>query len=166
MYRAEFVLMPNIDEIMSRDLKTCEADDTLELAARGMWDGDVGAMPVIDSLGCPIGVITDRDIAMAAYTQGRPLSQLTVRSAMSDGVHVLGENAKLDDVQTMMQRHHIRRLPVVDRQGQIVGIVTLSDLARCAGPSPKAGITVADIVHTLRTVSEPRSEQPRALAAQ
>jgi CBS-domain-containing membrane protein len=126
-----------------------------------MWDGDIGAMPVVDSLGNPTGVITDRDIAMAAYTQGRPLSQITVRTAMSREIHTVGQNDTVNHAQVTMQHHHIRRLPVIDPKGQVVGIVTITDLARCVRSTSKTGLTAPDVVYTLCTISAPRSEAPR-----
>src|SRR5262245_6101900 len=62
-----------VREIMSTDLETCRADDTLDRAARLMWEHDCGVVPVVDHEGTAVGMITDRDICMAAYTQGRPL---------------------------------------------------------------------------------------------
>jgi CBS domain-containing protein len=63
-----------IRDIMSQDVATCREDDSLDRAAQLMWDRDVGSVPVVDGEGRPLGMITDRDICMAAYTQGEALS--------------------------------------------------------------------------------------------
>jgi CBS domain-containing protein len=151
---------------MSSNPTTCQDHDMLDVVAQHMWDADVGVIPVIDPRGRLVGVITDRDVAMAAYTQGHPLRQISVRTAMSDVIHIVREDATLDDVQAQMQHHRVRRVPVVDRQGKVVGIVTLTDLARCVGGASPMAVTASEIVITLRTVCEPRGERHRDLAAQ
>lgn len=121
-----------IDAFMTRKPATCRPDDTLAEVARKMWEHDVGCLPVIDSEGFPIAMITDRDICMAAYTQGVPLSASHVSSAMSRRLVSVTEHATLSEVEASMRKNQIRRVAVVDFAGQLAGIVTLGDVARHA----------------------------------
>lgn len=147
-----------IDTIMTKKPATCRSDFTLADAARIMWETDVGCLPVMDAEGLPIAMITDRDICMAAYIQGRPLAASHVSSAMSKRLVSVTESANLSDVEALMQKNQIRRVAVVDVAGQLVGIVTLGDIARHSETSmlrkPIEGLGVA---RTLASIVERRS---------
>src|SRR5438046_1875104 len=79
-------LSMKVEEIMSVDLETCRLEDTLNRPAQIMWEHDCGVVPVVDGEARVVGIITDRDICIAAYTQGRPLSEIPVSSACSQNV--------------------------------------------------------------------------------
>lgn len=95
-----------------------------------MWDNDCGSVPVVDEAGSAIAMITDRDICMAAYTQGRALGEISVASAMSSGLVAVHETDELEVAEALMREHQVRRLPVIDAKRRPVGVVSLSDLAR------------------------------------
>ncbi|CAN5917199.1 CBS domain-containing protein [soil metagenome] len=118
--------------MMTRGVRTCCPDDSLNSAAQLMWQNDCGCVPVVDSDGRAIGMITDRDICMAAYTQGQPLGDMLVASAASREIMTMRENESLDAAEALMQKHKIRRIPVVDADRRPVGIVSMNDLARHA----------------------------------
>ena len=143
---------------MTPDPITCRADEPLHAIAQRMWDRDVGAVVVVDEDECPVAMITDRDVAMAAYTQGRALEHVRVAVAMSSELQAIRADSSLDVAQRLMQNHRVRRLPVVDQSGRAVGFISLSDLAWYA----KAHVTPADVLVTLRALCEPRQpRQPR-----
>lgn len=119
-------------ELMSHNVCTCSPETSLHDAAHIMWNCDVGCLVVTDEDRRPIGMITDRDITMAAYTQGVPLRDAQVKSAMSRNVVACAADATLSEVQTLMNRSQVRRVPVVDALGRMIGIVALADLARTA----------------------------------
>src|SRR5688572_23093221 len=98
------------EALMSGDVKTCSPDDTLEDAARVMWDADLGCLPVVEPGGRLVGMITDRDICMAAYTQGVPLKQSRVSSAMSRRVTSCRREAAMADIEELMRSAQIRRI--------------------------------------------------------
>ncbi|HSD88854.1 MAG TPA: CBS domain-containing protein, partial [Kofleriaceae bacterium] len=75
-----------IAQLMTRTIQTCHQTDSLELAAKLMWEHDIGVLPVLDDFGMLIGIVTDRDICMAGYMQRQPLHALTVSVAMSKHV--------------------------------------------------------------------------------
>jgi CBS domain-containing protein len=150
---------------MSHDPITCAADDSLNAAAQRMWEHDIGVVLVTDAHGRAIGTITDRDIAMAAYTQGAPLKDLEVHSAMSKNLWTVRPQAPLSEVERLMQRHQVRRIAVVDHDGRPVGIVSLNDLARHASATRKALVHQDELAETLRAVCQPRSSAMQAPAA-
>ena len=150
-----------VGEIMSIDLETCRADDTLNRAAQIMWEHDCGVVPVLDDESRVIGMLTDRDICIAAYTQGCPLWQISVSSACSRSVHACKLNDSLQTAEATMRAAQVHRVPVVDDDGKIYGIVSLGDLARHAHkPRQKAdGLSYESIASTLAAISQPVSEE-------
>lgn len=145
------------ETIMSRNPLTCTMDDTLEVAARRMWEHDVGALPVTDATGQTVGMITDRDIAMAAYIQGKPLGHMDVKSAMSVNLWCVQPHSSITEVETLMQEHQVRRIPVVDGARHPVGMISLNDLARRAGAPDGARVSREEVARTLSAVCEPRA---------
>jgi CBS-domain-containing membrane protein len=97
-----------------------------------MWDHDCGSLPIADHRGHIIGMVTDRDICMAAYTQGRPLREIRVTVAGSAPVHSVPPDASIAFAYQVMKMHRVRRLPVIDRGGNLVGMVSLGDIVRRA----------------------------------
>ncbi len=157
-----------IKEIMTHNTVTCDEQKTLNDAAQQMWDSDVGAMPVVNAEGIATGMITDRDICMAGYTQGRLLSEIPVSAAMSSELHTVTASADLKEAERLMRENQIRRLPVVDGEGRPMGIVSLHDLAQSLGTG-KNGVAAQEIAETLRDVSRPRgtplsTRRPRAVS--
>ncbi len=149
-----------IDELMSRDVHYCLPEQSLAGAAYEMWNHDCGCLPVCAGNGTPhiVGIITDRDICMAALFQGRSLRELKVVDAMSRDVRSCRANDRPAEVERVMREQQIRRLPVTDRQGKLVGIVSLADLALEAGDGdPSAKISETEIGSTLAAICEPAS---------
>jgi CBS domain-containing protein len=147
-----------IDEIMTRNVRGISPDDTLGTAAQIMWENDCGAVPVIEADGRLVGIVTDRDICMAAQLQGAPLHDSRVSSAMARDVKTCGPRDTPATVQAIMSQNKIRRVPVVDDQRRLIGIVTLGDLAYLVGREANGGdgMTWTAIAHTLAAVSQPR----------
>ncbi len=122
-------VMPKISDIMTKTVRTCRQSDPLDAAVKLMWDFDVGAVPIVDDFGQVVGIVTDRDACMAAFTRGQPLHALPCRAAMSS--HVV--TCQLEDsdvaVAQLMAKNKIRRIPVVDDAQRPIGIVSLNDFA-------------------------------------
>jgi CBS-domain-containing membrane protein len=147
-----------IRDLMTASVKSCGPRDSLNLAAQLMWEHDCGALPIVDDVGQVIGMITDRDVCMGAYTRGLPLVDIKVASCASHGIVTIREDESVDAAQALMQRHRIRRVPVVDPTGRPVGIVSMTDLARharCAGLRGVHGLTPEEVVDTLAVVCAP-----------
>ncbi|HTU67564.1 MAG TPA: CBS domain-containing protein [Steroidobacteraceae bacterium] len=129
-----------VEQLMTREVNTCAPADTLERAACLLWDGDCGCLPVCaDGSNRVVGMITDRDICMAAMFAGKPLSALDVAHAMSKQVAVCQADDTLETAEKVMRESRVRRLPVVDAQGALVGIVGIADLIREAAHERKIG---------------------------
>lgn len=121
-----------VEKLMTRQVTSCRQEDSLARAAQLMWEGDCGCLPVCaaDGANRVAGIITDRDICMAALFQGRPLADLCVADVMNRQVQVCQPSDSLADAERIMATAKVRRLPVVDKQGGLLGMITLADLAR------------------------------------
>ena len=155
-----------IEAIMSSHVHHCRPEQTLDYAAAQMWNHDCGSLPVCSGDGQPrvIGMLTDRDICMAALLQGKPLRELKVADAMSGDIRVCEVGDRPEDVEHLMREQRIRRVPVTDESGELVGIVSLADLARAARGRPisrQPGIvSERDVGHTLAAICEPGAPVP------
>ena len=150
---------------MTKECCCCHADDTLGEAARQLWEHDCGSLPVVDADGVVQGMLTDRDICMAAYTTGKSLSNLRVASAMATAVATTHAAQSLREAELVMRSHSVRRLPVVDEGGRLVGMLSLNDLFRWTDDAT-AGATSSDAIHLVRTVATlGSSRHPRTVAA-
>jgi CBS domain-containing protein len=118
-----------VTEIMTPAPVTCGPDDKLDYAAKLMLNHDCGEIPVVDGPKV-IGVITDRDITIRAVASGKDPHDVEVRSLMTQPVYTTGEFDSIERATDLMDRKHIRRLPVVDRNGRLVGILSKTDLVR------------------------------------
>jgi CBS domain-containing protein len=123
-----------------------------------MWEKDIGAVPVVDDSGRLIGIVTDRDIAMATYLRGATLWNIPVTSLMTTEVITAHTSDSINDVSGLMSRRQVRRVPIVDDQGVLIGIVSLNDLAGAAtGREPDGGISEHEVADALRAICAPRS---------
>lgn len=146
----------NVSKVMSRNVKTCNPDTTLEAAAKMMWENDCGALPVVDNGGHPIGMVTDRDIAMSCALNHKAQWELTSKDVM--GLRKIFTCKESDDVRTalgIMQAQKVRRLPVLDGNGKLQGILSIDDVIAFSEGSPgKAvpGLSYEDTMSTLKSV--------------
>jgi CBS domain-containing protein len=110
-----------VKDLMVGEVKRCETYNTLNTAAQTMWDNDIGFIPVVDSDALVLGILTDRDICMAAYIQGVSLTESLVTSAMSKEVFSCAPDDVIATAEMLMREKQVRRLPVIGRQGRLVG---------------------------------------------
>lgn len=137
----------DIRSVMTPNPATCGPDATLRQVAQLMKQNDCGQIPIVDRDRQPLGVITDRDIAVRAVAEGSDLASATVADYMTAPVSTVKDDCQLDDVAQLMEREQIRRVVVVDAKGCVAGIVAQADIA-LAGRDGK----VAEVV---KQVSEP-----------
>lgn len=119
-----------VKDLMVTDVKSCAAYNTLNTAAQTMWDNDIGCVPVVDNDRRVLGMLTDRDVCMAAYIQGVPLTGSLVTSAMSNQVFSCAPDDDIASAEKLMREKQVRRLAVIDAQGRLTGIIALNDIAR------------------------------------
>jgi len=149
-----------IADLMSRNVATCRADDRLDTPARLMWDLDVGCVVVVDEQLHVVGIITDRDVCMATYTQGKAPQHIAVHEAMAREVYSCLPDDNVTEVEDIMRKHRVRRLPVVDLNGQLAGLISLNDLARESARQQtrvQKDLTPIDVSATLAAICQPRS---------
>lgn len=127
-----------IAELMTSEPACVTAADSGETAARRMAEHDCGALPVVTPQGEPIAMVTDRDLCMKAYRHERSLGEIEVRDAMSQVVFACGADDAVEEAANLMRTSQVRRLPVVDGEGRLCGVVSLADLALEAGDDPAA----------------------------
>lgn len=133
-----------IRDIMTRDVEIVRADTSLSDAARMMRDADTGFLPVgeADRL---IGTVTDRDMVVRVIAEGRDPATASVRDAMTDELVFCYEDQDTSDAAQVMAERQVRRLPIVDRDKRLVGIVSQGDLATRTSDDDLVGQTVEDI---------------------
>ena len=119
--------MQKLKDLMSRDVRIISPDLTIADAARKMRDGDFGMMPVGED-GRLIGTISDRDMVIRAVAEGKDAGT-QVRDVMSEGVAWAYEDDSVEEAAKIMSERQVRRLPVVDHNKRLVGIVALGDFA-------------------------------------
>jgi CBS domain-containing protein len=117
-----------ISEVMTRDVRIASPDDTLQSAAQIMEEQDFGSLPVAENERL-VGMLTDRDITIRAVARGMAPQDSTVREIMSTEIRYVYDDESVRDVAEVMGDLHVRRLPVLNRQKRLVGIVSLGDLA-------------------------------------
>lgn len=125
-------------DLMTPDPACCSVNATLDEVAKLMVQNDCGEIPIVDASDRPIGVITDRDIVCRAVAEGKNPTGHTVQSVMTEPVVTVRADAPLDEVVSTMERHQIRRVPVVDQGGCCAGIIAQADLAAAAPPRQAA----------------------------
>ena len=137
--------MSRIADIMSTDVRTIQPQESLRRAAQCMQELDVGALPVCDGERL-LGMLTDRDIVVRAIADGLDPDQACVSDVMSGDLEYCTADQDTEDAKRLMGARQLRRLPIIDANRKLVGIVSLGDLAvRDTGPIDDA----------LRDISEP-----------
>jgi len=150
----------NARDLMTQPAITCHVNDPLNMAAHRMWDQDCGALPVVNDEGKVTGMITDRDICMAAYTQGRSLDAMLVNSAMATHVVSVGPDQPLEEIEELMAYHQVRRIPVLDADGKALGVVSIDDLAKEAiKPDSRIGQGPVKVTRTLAAICRSRGKR-------
>ncbi|HEU4366133.1 MAG TPA: CBS domain-containing protein [Candidatus Krumholzibacteria bacterium] len=147
-----------IDELMTRPVVSCRPGDSLDAAVNLMIERDCGALPVIGNDGHVAGIVTDRDICVAAHRVGLPLSGIRVDGAMSARIFAARPRDSVESVEKLMAEHQVRRVPVIDDKGHVVGMVSFNDMVRAAARAHRQDTRVVD---TMAAICAPRrASQP------
>jgi CBS domain-containing protein len=148
-----------VRDIMTSALVSCQKETDIGTAARLMLEGRFGTLPVVDTQGTLVGIITDRDIAMAAATRRRNASHIAVHEAMSQHVRICFADDELSAALKQMEEGRVRRLPVLGATGQLAGIVSLDDVVRQALDRPR-GVSSAQFVNTVTAICSQPTVEP------
>ena len=133
-----------VSEVMTRGVRTLAPSDTVVMAAQAMDELDIGVIPVCEGDHL-IGVVTDRDIVVRGIAQGRPVENIALNDVMSADVRSCYEDQSVDEVLEQMRDAQIRRIPVLDHDEHLVGMVSLGDLAVKGDDGTGTGQALEDI---------------------
>jgi CBS domain-containing protein len=145
----------NVEEIMTSDVVACRPADSLRRAAQVMWESNVSCTPVVERGGRRlVGMVTDRDICSEAVARWRSIDEVEVEAIMRRKVRWCWPDDSVESAEAIMRAYGVRRLPVIDPAGELVGLVSLSDIARQALVRPAVSAsTAAGVVETLAVVA-------------
>ena len=144
-----------VQEIMVRDAKSCRMDTNLAAATAIMWNTDCGALPVLDGGEKVVGMITDRDICIAAGTRNWIPSEIKVSDVVPQKIYTCAGEDDIHAALKTMQTQKVRRLPVVNQDGKLQGILCLDDVALNA--SKRNSLSYEDMIDTLKAVCDRRT---------
>lgn len=153
-----------VRELMTDKVAYVQRSANLSDAARLMWDCDCGAIPVVeDDSQSVVGMITDRDICMACWSKDRPPSSIPVVEAMSPDLFRCSPDDSLTAAESLMRSTQVRRIPVVDAERKLLGILSLADIVTRAqragiyGAGASRELAPTEITTTLATICQPKS---------
>lgn len=156
-----------VQDLCTTETRCCSPATSLAAAGCMMYEGDCGALPVVDEGGRLVGIITDRDICMAAATKHRLASEIEVREVINEMVTSCRMDEEVSEALEKMRARQVRRLPVIDAEGRLRGLLSLSDVVLAARPETtlKPGcVTYAEVIGTLDAVCRPRNSKVRKSA--
>jgi CBS domain-containing protein len=158
-----------VEELMTRNVKTCHRGTNLAEVASVLWESDCGALPVVDEDDKVVGIISDRDICLAVATKGRLASEVAVGEITSGRpVFTCRSNDSIQDALATMQMQQIRRIPVVNQENRIEGILSISDVVLAAQKEAwgnQQGVSNNEAISTLKAICERRHTESNAAAA-
>src|SRR5690349_20495890 len=143
-----------VKELQTSNVRTVSADTDLAVVAKLMWEGDCGAVPVVTDDRKVIGMITDRDICIAAATRAKPPAEIRAAEVITNhGVHAVKPDDDVRVAMRTMRKHKVRRLPVDDREQRLAGIVSINDLAiAAASPSQPDSLPAQELLETFQAI--------------
>lgn len=143
-----------VKEVMTPDAKAIWITESLASAAKEMWENDCGVLPIIKDRKV-VGIITDRDICMATAMRDRNPSHISVEEVMNATVYAADPDEEVEQALQTMREHRIRRLPVLNLEGELQGILSMNDIVLKAKSNGKqAPIDYADVVKTYQAICE------------
>jgi len=142
-----------VEDVMTKDVKSCRPETNLADAAMRMWRNDCGVLPIIADGEKVIGMITDRDICMAAATKHRDPANIRVGEVTSGRVYSCSPDADIHKALEIMREKQVRRLPIIrSEDGKLAGILSMNDVALMEQGGAKAELSAEDVEQTLRGI--------------
>ena len=143
-----------VQDLMSKAIVSCRSDTSLAAAGALMWEHDCGILPIVDEAGKVTSVITDRDICIALSTRDAPAWHISTGDVVKAQAFVCTPDDEIQAALKTMARERVHRLPVVDSEGKLVGVLSISDLILHAekGDPKKTGISFDEVVGVLQAI--------------
>jgi len=142
-----------VQDVMTYNVQSCRPESNLAEAAMKMWRGDFGILPVVADGQKVVGMITDRDICMAAATKHHDPANIRVKEVISGKVYGCSPDTDIREALKIMQQKQVRRLPIISAEdGRLQGILSMNDLALKAKTERNAELSAEDVENTLRAV--------------
>lgn len=154
-----------IQDVMVKTVASCRPDANLATAAALMWEHGCGLLPVVDDQGKVTGVITDRDVCIALGTRNQRGSEVKITDVAYRAPVLCHANDDLRSALKTMASERVRRLPVIDAEGVLVGILSLEDItlqARHHGDTDRPPVSFEDVMNALRAIYQKRQQRARA----
>jgi CBS domain-containing protein len=154
-----------VTEVMTKHVESCTPETNLAAAAMQMWNGDCGVLPVVDDDGRVIGMITDRDICMAAATKHQDIASIKVGEVTTGEVQSCAPEASVHDALRVFEQAQVRRLPVVDEDNKLQGILSMNDIVLHTGEGhdkKATGVSYVDVVNTFKAICAPHAKAAAA----
>ncbi len=152
-----------VRDIWTEKPRRCTPDSNLAEVASIFWEANCGSLPVVDDNGQVVGMITDRDVCMATGTRNQPAADIAVRQVISGTVWTCLPDDDLRTALRTMQSHKVRRLPVVDIEGHLQGVLSLTDVAlasRESRPGKSNGMSWNEILPALDHICRGNASEP------
>ncbi|VAW77695.1 hypothetical protein MNBD_GAMMA15-1471 [hydrothermal vent metagenome] len=146
-----------VSKVMTCDVQSCDPQTDLETVAMQMWNGDCGSIPVMGEEGMPVGMITDRDIAMAGALQNRALRDIRTCDVINghDMQYCMTDDT-IEAALAIMASRHVRRLPVIDETGTLKGVLSIDNIVTSAERGKrgqgKPDLSFEDAMDTLKAI--------------
>lgn len=158
-----------VKEIMTGEVKPCDLNASLAEAAKTMWEADCGVLPVLKDGKELVGVITDRDICMALTMRDCNPSEVSAEEVINGVVYSVVPDDDVQKALQLMKEHKVRRLPVVNSEGELEGMLSMNDVVLKAEDTRKTELSYAEVVNTYKAVcahSLPRQKAQTAVAGE
>jgi CBS domain-containing protein len=142
-----------VHDVMTQDVRTCRPETNLAQAAIQMWNGDFGVLPVVADGGKVVGMITDRDICMAAATKHRDPAKIRVGEVMTGQVYGCSPDTDIHEALKIMQQRQVRRLPIINADDKrLAGILSMNDVTLKAKGEGETELSARDVENTLKAI--------------
>jgi CBS domain-containing protein len=154
-----------VSEVMTRNVQSCSVDTNLAAAAMQMWNGDFGTLPIVDDQDKVIGMITDRDICIAAATKHQDIASIKVSEVTTGQVQSCTPEMNVRDALKILEKARVRRLPVVDKDKKLQGILSMYDIifhTEDRRDKKNTGISSAEVVNTFKAICTPHAKATAA----
>lgn len=154
-----------VAEVMTRDVRYCTPETNLAAAAMQMWNGDCGALPIVDDGARVLGMITDRDICIAAATNHQDIACIKVGEITTGEVQSCAPETSVRDALKIFEQARVRRIPVVDEDNKLQGILSISDIVLQTGEGrdkKTTDVSYTDVANTFKAICAPHAKAAAA----